>query len=358
VKKINKIIIWVLGLIIAIFISCGITIALYGKKIIVSQIERNLKTKASLGDISLSLPFTINLTDLELGNFFAADRISATPNILSLFTGKMILGGLTIINPTINLEHSPDGSLNLPKLELKGKQPPILLTGLVIKNGKFIFLDKRINSEGYRIIADKINGRIYKVMFPPTSKNIKFDISACLIHPNGAKLGDVSTLGWIDFGPKDMDANLETKDLDITYFAPYYGNFISNRKLLSAKLNLSSTLKAENNDLAIVSNFRLSDLLYAKDEPPKEGELPGLDLAKNTLDLFTDEKGNLNLDFTINTKLDKPSISIGELKKTILKAAVKNLANQPPEKVIEKITNTIEQFKEFGKELKDIFKKK
>ena len=221
-KNINKIIIWVSGLIIAIFISCGITIALYGKKIIVSQIERNLKTKVSLGDISLSLPFTINLTDLELGNLLKADRISVSPSILSLFTGKIILSGLTIINPLISLEHSPDGSLNLPKLELKGKQPPILLTGLVIKNGKLVFIDKKISAEGHRIIADKINGRIYKVMFPPISQNIKFELFASFVHPDGRALGDASALGWIDFGPKDMDANLQIKDLDITYFAPYY----------------------------------------------------------------------------------------------------------------------------------------
>jgi hypothetical protein len=358
VKKINKIIIWVLSLLTVAFICSGIAIALYGKNIVVSQIEKNLKMKASLASMSLSLPFNINLTDVKIGNLLAADRIIVSPNILGVFSGKIILTGLTIINPVINIEQYANGTLNLPKLEHKAKSPPLLLTGLTVENGRFTFIDKKISSDGFRIIMDNVNARIYKVMLPPTSLNTKFRLSTSFIRPDGSSLGNASASGWVDFGPKDMDAILEIKDLDIAYFHPYYGNIISDKKLLSARLNLASNLKAENNNLTVVSDFRLSDLVYAKEEDvAKEREQSYFDLAKNALDIFSDEKGNLDLEFTINTKLDNPDISSDELKKAILNAAVKNLSNQPPDKLREKISNTIEQFKEFGKELKDIFKK-
>ncbi len=357
-KRINKIVIWVLVIIFAVFISCSIAIALYGKKIAVNLIEQNLKMKTSLGNISLGLPFTINLTNLEIGDLFKSDRISVNPSILGFLAGKIVLNRLSLINPVINLEQGPDGSFNLPKLKQKGKQPPVFLTGLVIKNGELIFTDKKLSPEGYRIIVGNIDARISKVMLPPASLNARFKFYASIMDPNARILGGIDSLGWIDFGPKDMDAALHIKDLDVTYFAPYYGDFISNKKLLSAKLNLTSLLKAKNNDLTVVSSFKLSDLVYAKEEVPKEGELPKLDLVKSTLDLFTDRQGNLSLDFTINTKLDNPGVNISELKRVILNAAVKNLSNQPPEALIEKVTNTLEQFKDFGKELKNIFKKK
>ena len=356
-KRINKVVVWVLVIIFAVFISCSIAIALYGKKIAVNLIEQNLKMKTSLGNISLEFPFTINLTDIEIGNLFRSDRVSANPSILGFFAGKIVLNRLSLINPLINLEQNADGTLNLPTLRQKGKAPPVFLTGLTIKNGKLIFTDKKISPEGYKIILDKINAYISKAMFPPTSLNIRFKFYANLTDSNARTLGSADTSGWVDFGPKDMDATLRIEDMDITYFAPYYGNFISNKKLLSAKLNLTSIFKAKNNDLTIESNFKLSDLVYAKEEPVKEGELPRFDLVRNTLDLFTDAKGNLSLDFSINTKLDKPGISISELKRVILAAAVKNLSNQPPEALIEKVTNAIQQFKGLGKGLKNIFKK-
>jgi hypothetical protein len=257
----------------------------------------------------------------------------------------------------INLEQNEAGSLNLPKLKEKGKALPVFLIALTIKNGKLIFTDKKLNPEGYKIIIDKIDADVSKVMFPPTSLNTRFKLDAILTDANARTLASVDTSGWIDFGPKNMDATLRIKDCDITYFAPYYGNFITNKKLLSARLNLASVLKAENNALTIETNFKLSDLVYAKEEQPKEAELPKLDLVKNTLDLFTDKEGNLILDFSINTKLDNPGINIPGLKRAILSAAVKNLSNQPPEALIEKVTNTIQQFKDFGKGLKNIFKK-
>ena len=155
-----------------------------------------------------------------------------------------------------------------------------------------------------------------------------------------------------------MDATLDVKDMELVYFSPYYGDFLSKRKLLSAKLNVACGMKAKDNNLAISVNFRLSDLVYEKEKPKEEGELPRLDLVRNTLDLFTDKQGNLILDFNINTKMDNPEISIAELKKAILNTAIKNLAGQKPEDLEEKATGIIEQFKDFGTQMKELFKKK
>ena len=152
-----------------------------------------------------------------------------------------------------------------------------------------------------------------------------------------------------------MDAKIQVKDLEITQFAPYYGNFISNKKISSGKLNLTSMLKAKNNQLEIVNNFRLSGLVYAQQEQGGIEELSGLDMVKNALDLFTDKSGNLDLEFTINTQLDKPALDPDKLKGMILKAAMKNLANQPPEELAEKVMDTVDKIKEFSKGLKEIF---
>ena len=353
-KLIKKIILWVLIPLFIIFILANIAISVFARQIVVQQIEQNLKLTTTLGSINISLPFSINLNNLKVGDLFKADRVSVSPNILGFFAGKIVLSGVTLVNPVINLVQYQDGSLNLPKLEQKGKQPPpVYLTSLNIRNGRINFTDKKINPSGYKITLGRVNASVSKVMLPPTSLKTNFKVSLDVLSPDSDKLGSAGFSGWVDFGPKDMDALLTVKDLDLVYFSPYYGNFISSKKLLSARLNINSDLRSEKNNLGILTKFRLSNLVYAQEE---EGVLPELNLSKNALDFFTDSKGNLDLEFEINTKLDNPNLSGEQLKKVVLKAAAKNLANQSPEELITKVNDNIEQFKAIGKTLKSIFK--
>ena len=354
-KRLMKILIWILGIFALIFVIATIIIALYGKKIVESQIEQNLKMKARLGGMSLSFPFTVNLNNLEIGTLFKAAKISISPNIFSLFPGKLVLGKVVLIKPQINLEQGPDGALNIPEFKQKGKQPPVFITGLIVKEGRFIFTDKKVTPEGLKVILDNVFASISKVTFPLTSLTANFKVSADIMDADYKSIGSAATAGYIDFMRKDMDANVNIKDLNVIYFEPYYGDFISKKKLLSAKLNLNTALKAQNNDLDINSNLRLSELVYAKVEQ-KEGEVPELNLAKDALDLFTDSEGNLNLNFEVRTKLDNPSLSPKQLKKVILRAALNNLMNANPQTLIDKVQQNIGQFKEIGKQFKKIFK--
>jgi uncharacterized protein involved in outer membrane biogenesis len=355
VKKAHKIIIWVIAVIIAIFVILNLTIPFFAKKIIVDKIEDNFKMKASLKSVSITPPLSVNLNNLEIGNLFKADRVSVSPNILGFFSGKIVLSGVTLVNPLIVLEQSSEGKLNIPELQSHADKPPIYITSLVLRNGKLIFIDKKTRATGFKVILSRISADISKAAFPLTSLKINFKASADLLKANEAKIGNIVFSGWVDFGPKDMDARISLRDLDITYFSPYYGNFLSEKELLSAKLNIQTSLRSENNDLNTLTDFKLSNLVYAMKEERSLGA-PSLSLAKSALDLFTDAEGNLILEFKIKTKLDNPNITIDELKKIILQAAVKNIARQSPEDLIRKISDNIEQFKDFGKEMKRIFK--
>lgn len=358
-KRIPKVILWLVAIIFIVFALANIALSVFAKQIVVKQIEQSLKLTATLDKISVAFPLSVKLSKLSIGELFKADEVSVSPSILGFFAGKIVLNRVTLVNPVVNLEQSGTGSLNLPKLEQKGpkKQPPVYLTGLIVRNGKIVFTDRKIDASGFKVILARINARVSKAMLPPTSLKADFKISADALSADSRKLGSGTFAGWIDFGPKDMDAALDIKDLDLVYFAPYYGDFISHKKVLSARLNVNTTFKSKDNDLNIATDFKLSNLVYAQEEQIG-GELPEIDLAKNALDFFTDSKGNLRLEFEINTQLDHPNLSPEQLKKTILKAAARNLANQSPAELIQKVNDNIEQFKAIGKTLKDIFKGK
>ncbi|MDD4899147.1 MAG: DUF748 domain-containing protein [Candidatus Omnitrophica bacterium] len=357
-KKLLIVLIWIIAVILVLLLTAGLLIHLYGKKIVVGQVKENLGIEASLDSIGLKLPLTVELKNLKLGELASVERISLAPNLLGFLAGKIVIADLLLENPQVHLVKSTDGAINLPKLKQGGKSAEVFITGLKIRNGKFTYNDKFIVPEGLQTVLNNINCSISKVMLPITSLKANLDFNATLEGPAAKALGKLSSKGWVDFGPKDADLNLSVQDLDLVYFAPYYGDFLSTKKLLSAQLNLASACKAKDNNLNIVTDFKLSHLAYAQEEPPQEGQLPELNLMKNALDLFSDENGNVNLTFTINTKFDQPTINIKELKGIILEAAAKNLTSQRPDRVIEKIQNTVEQFKDFGKQMENIFKGK
>ena len=94
---------------------------------------------------------------MEIKDLIKADSISLSPSLLGFLAGKVVLNDLRIEHPVITVSRDAQGKFNLPVLEQKGKQPPILMAGLRINNGRFVFTDKKINQEGYQVTVDKIN---------------------------------------------------------------------------------------------------------------------------------------------------------------------------------------------------------
>jgi uncharacterized protein involved in outer membrane biogenesis len=353
-RKRNKVIIWIIGTIACLFILLNAALPLFAKRIIIQQIEENLSVKASLYRVSITPPLSVNLIKLKIGDIFEADRVSVSPSLLGLLVGKLVFSSVEIINPVIVINQSKEGRLNIPQPKQSNASPPrVYLTALAVRNGKLVFSDEKISSPAFKTVLERINADISKVAFPPQSLKTNFKVSLDFSREQGGRIGSALFSGWLDWFPKNMDASLKIDNLDITYFSPYYGDFISSRELLSAKLNTNTAFKSSNNALSVFTNFRLSDIAYAKKDDLSP---PSINLVQNALDFFTDPHGNLDLDFEIDTRMDSPGITIPQLQKLILKAAAKNLARQDPQDLIEKISDNIEQFKSFGKYLKKEFK--
>ncbi|MFH1397890.1 MAG: DUF748 domain-containing protein [Candidatus Omnitrophota bacterium] len=326
-KKIIKILAWVVGIIIILFLLLSIVVALFTKPIAISQIESNFKLKTNIGSLSLGFPLSVNIRNLNIQGLVKVEEISLKPSILGFLAGKIVLNELRIIKPQISLVMDKNGKLNIPQFENKGKQPPIFLAGLDIRQGKVFFVDQKIGSAGYKITLSNINAKISKVSFPITSLLANFDVSAML--GDNAEKGIATASGWIDFGPKDMEGRIELKDIEMTYFAPYIqglqdsplGGFMDS----SAKLNASSDLKAVNNNLAVKCRIKVM---------------------------------NLSSEFTFKTKLDKPVIDASMITQQLAGAAAANTIEQLSQKYVDNPEDFKKQVKDLGKSLKEMFLKK
>lgn len=351
-KTIFKVIVWLAGILFFIFLAANILFIIFGKAIVAGQIEQNLKLKANMERISFSLPLSVSIHGLEVGNLFKADSISLSPSLLGFLAGKIVLNELKIIKPEITLVKDAEGKINLPVLEAKGKQPPLLLAGLKVIEGKFTFIDKKLKPEGYKVNVDSIHIDIAKIAFPPTSLYTNFNLSAALRSADNSSGGGFKASGWIDFGPKNMDGKLELSEIDIAALAPYFQDTFPVKKILSTRLNLSADLKAKNNDLTIKCHGEIQ-----KQTQQPEGQADRQELFSDIVNFFSDTEGKITFDFPIHTKLDNPRFDLLNLKGLIAQTAVENIITQPPENVMDKVKGAVSEIEEFGKSLKKIFKK-
>ncbi|MDD3274363.1 MAG: DUF748 domain-containing protein [Candidatus Omnitrophica bacterium] len=360
--KKSRIFFWILGIFLALFFAANILVGVFARSVIERRLQEALKLKCSLGKVGLSLPFTVNLERLEIGNLASIKKISLSPDPVALVFGKIVIHGLNIVDPVINIERSAEGKLNLPVSEGKlnlpapegkksGPAPEFYLTGFNLVNGKVIFTDRKVSSEGFQLVLNKLDIKVSKVVLPLNSLAMNFQAHTEVLDGQSGISGDIDFSGWLDYPSRKMDAELEIKGLDLVKFSVYYGNFISQRQLAAGKLNLNSSFKAQNNILMIVSRLGISGLAYAETPQAQFKE----SLVKNTLDFFTDAKGNLNLEFSLKTFLDHPQFSKKEIETAILGAAAKNLARQSPQQIADKVGALIDQYKGMGKELKNIF---
>ena len=141
-------------------------------------------------------------------------------------------------------------------------------------------------------------------------------------------------------------------EIDIAALAPYFQDAVPVKKILSARLDLTADLKAENNDLIIKCH---GELLKQTRQPEGQADRP--ELFADIVNFLSDTEGKIIFDFPIRTKLDNPRFDLLNLKGIIAQTAVENIIAQPPENVVDKVRGAVSEIEELGKSLKKIFKK-
>ncbi|MFA5362779.1 MAG: DUF748 domain-containing protein [Candidatus Omnitrophota bacterium] len=355
-KMMKKIILSAGVILVVIAVVLTSVVAHFAKPVVAGQLEKSLKTKVRIDRVQLGFPLSITLINLELGDFAACEKISVYPSILGMLAGKIVLNRVAVTRPVITVVRSPDGTLVLPQPEQKAGGPAVIIAGLGITGGVVTFIDKTVSDSGYALVLDSVNIDISRASAVPGSQKVLFAISAKVGNVQNKLPGTFVFSGWVDFGPKDMDGLLRVTDVEVTSFAPYYGSVISDKKLISGRLNFKAGVKAKNNDLAAVCHLELGDLVYGK-APLPEGSLGLPDVLPGALEFFADEKGVIALDFSITSKLDNPVLEPKVLQKAVMDAALKKLSNKPPAEAAGNIESVVDQFKKLKDNYKDLFKK-
>jgi len=341
-KKLLKIIRIAAIVFAVIFAVTFVFLLIEGKEIVRGQLERVTRKKVDIGYVGLTLPFSLEIKNLNITDTAKIDYISITPSIPALLTGKMVLNDIKLVKPQLTYEKAqsnarPETGAGLPgsadiaspaanPQQLKSQSSPkapsnkpnylrLIIKNLNIKNGRIDFSDLTLPGSGIKIIFKDINFHLTNLYIYPKSAVAEFDLKARIPWLEGQEEGKITAKGWVDLFKKDMEATVKIADIDGVYLYPYYANWVDLEKtrLKSAKLNFTSNVKSVDNNMAAECHLELNDIVFR--QKPEEEMSKSEKYAAVVMDIFKSlSKGKVVFNFTIKTRMTNPEFNIGYIK--------------------------------------------
>jgi hypothetical protein len=353
-KVILKIVIICAIILALLFVAAYLIFKLQGKNIIEKQLAQVFTKPAKVGTISLHLPLTVSLKNLEVQDFLKTN-IKVSVNPLGLLAGKIVLNNIVLSGAQLRLVKSEDKVVQIP-LKQSGKESalPVIL-GLFIRDGQATYIDTSL--EGYQVDVYNIDVKVRKRGLSP---NLAFNFNANA--DIGQKLnreGNFKASGWIDWTKKDMDATIGISDLNTNYIMPFYKGLLGS-EASPATMNSKTTLKAKNNDLNIKCHMELAGLKRPASENQEQetGKQKEISILGDLTDLFSSPEGKIVLDFAFNTKLDNPKFNKADIAPNLVGNAARNILSKPPEDIVSSVEKIGQKIKDWGKDKDGEFKDK
>ena len=349
----KKQLIKILGIVIVIFVivfaATFVFLLLQGKAIIARQIENLTHRKVTISYAGLTLPFNLEIKNLDIPGLAKVSYASISPSIPGLLSGKIVLNDLKLINPQLVYEKTQDKTQDKAKVEgvsanvnamavapnpqlksgLQPKSAPkpksdpkknqylrLIIKHLNIKDGQIDFIDHTLPGEGIKITVKDINFHLTNLYIYPKSAITNFELTGRIPWMQGEEEGKIEAKGWVNLFKKDMQATVKIADIDGVYLYPYYSSWVDLEKtrIQSAKLNLNSNIKSLDNNLSAECHLELTDIVF-KQRQEEEGLGKAEKIAEAVLGIFKAlNQGKIIVNFTIKTRMTNPEFNFGYIK--------------------------------------------
>ena len=338
-KFLMKILIIVLVILISLFITIYIFVNIKGKELLVQKLEDALKEDVSIGYVGLKIPLSLEVRKLKIGELADVDYIYASPSLFGLLVGKIIINEVRVLKPEISWERGAAANEvtknepinNIEKDLNRAKEitnsprtnqqqlPAIIIRHLRVKEGLINFTDRVISDSGIQMTLREVLLDIDNLSLFPKSTVTNFQLNAKIPWQEDSGEGTVYASGWVDLYKKDVEARLEIDDIDGVYLHPYYSKWVDleNSRIKEASLNLISDIKGQNNELVAKCRLELTDIKFSP-RPPDQPEHKAEKIATAVLGIFRAiNQGRIVLNFTIRTKIDKPSFNFDSINEAV-----------------------------------------
>lgn len=252
----------------------------------------------------------------------AVEKLVLRPRLISLFSGRLELGVISLDKPYFLLEIAHDGSFVNPfptrpaptKREKSGSILPVTISGLKITDGTVDILDRHV-SRLSGVGLSNPREQYHHLKFQQIDLNFgAFDIP---ISNRAAPLqltlkmqggGALALKGNLSPQTKDSSLQLDVSDLAITRLRPYFikkGDLDVNGGLLTVHCSISIAKRY----LKAPGEIILKELSF--DQSGSGGFWKGLPVWA-IKKLVADSKGDLRVKFAMNGNLDNPKFTVSQ----------------------------------------------
>ncbi len=343
-------------------VGATIYMAFNGRDILLSQIEKNTGLKVQIASLKVLLPDTIVAEDIKLSDSISIGRMEVTPSLIGLLSRQVVFNKLVIDSPEMTVTRKEDDSFDLglvlPKQSGNKNKAVFYVNKLLISNGTVNFVDKGlVGQEPFVLKCSQIKADIHRPSVLQLFR-MNFNVSGRLLGKDDSDVGQVVLNGWVDPINMDMESKLEAKNGRLLYFAPYYEKFFS-KDLKSGDAALTVNAVSKKNDMTADCHIALTNVAFLEPEGEETQENQKVDLgnlAFMTFDSLLGPDGNLNVDFSVRTKMNNPKFENVKLKGTFFANRIEATFSKPPQQTIEDFKKVGEQFEAIGKQFKKIFK--
>jgi hypothetical protein len=302
------------------------------KYMLADKLESAFGRKVNIGQLKLKPPLNLELMDLDIGGLVNIDYVYISPSIPNLLRGRVALNKVRIVKPKLSCERSlPVAQVKTsdtivpdkPAAEKTGAETAaakdnfrLVIKSLKIRSGEINFIDHTADARNVTVMIKNIDLNLKDLYTYPIDVVFNFNLSGRLPWQSGEPDGKIILDGWVNPYKKDMSADLRIEDIDAIAFYPYYSTWVDldKARIDKAKLNFSSKIKGENNDISAQCHLELTDIVR-KARLPEEPQQKAERLTDAVLDMFrTMNQGRVVLDFTLHTKMDHPQFGFENIK--------------------------------------------
>lgn len=167
-------------------------------------------------------------------DFVTADRLTCRIALLPLLHKHVVIKGLQAEKPLVRLERRGDGRFNFSDLlEQDSAAPPLSVRQVKIRNGTIRFNDMLASASGLVTKIEDVDLHLSTL-----ARGEKSDVKLSGQFTGGGS-GRFSISGKARLSPRNkplsetaLDLNVETKQMEVGHFWPYYNGYVPFKKVL------------------------------------------------------------------------------------------------------------------------------
>ncbi len=246
-----------------------------------------------------------------------AERVVIVPSLLSLLSGRVQVGSITVDRPYVSVLRTRDGRLQVVPTLLAQRDteqqasgngstsaPTVTLSRITLQDGVVELFDATVARPPLKIRMEQIQASIRNVVTPTLEGKTKFTLAG--VVKGVQQDGRATVSGWAEVVSKDSSVKVRLRSVDLVTFQPYLSKAAETR-LRKGALDLDLDSRVSKKRLNAPGRVVISDLEFARGG----GTFMGVP-ASAVVSTLKNKDDKIEVDFVIEGDIDNPRFSLNE----------------------------------------------